>query len=110
MSQFIAEDSKRPKLDVLKMTRAFLEVARYLEDNDDEQITINDLIDFMNQKLLIKLIVTPSPMKTKLQEHFGERLRQRSMANQMLSLSKQQQEWCSRTTTVNTAEEKIQLV
>lgn len=69
MSQFIAEDSKRPKLDVLKMTRAFLEVARYLEDNDDEQITINDLIDFMNQKLLIKLIVTPSPMKTKLQEH-----------------------------------------
>jgi hypothetical protein len=54
MSQFIAEDSKRLKLGhPQKDTRAeaFLEVARYLEENDDEQITINDLIELMNHKL-----------------------------------------------------------
>ena len=47
-------DSKRPKLgspQVDERTEAFLEVARYLEENDDEQITIDDLIDLMEQKL-----------------------------------------------------------
>ena len=34
-----------------KRAEVFLEVASYLEDNDDELITINDLIDLMNQKL-----------------------------------------------------------
>ena len=45
-------DSKRPKLgrpQVDERTEAFLEVARYLEENDDEQITIDDLIDLMEQ-------------------------------------------------------------
>jgi len=53
ISQFIAKDSKRPKLGLPQndtREEAFLEVARNLED-DDEQITINDLIDLMNQKL-----------------------------------------------------------
>ena len=49
----------------------------YLEDDDDdEQITINDLIDLMNQKLANtdydKYCYTY--MKTRLQEHFGERI------------------------------------
>ena len=55
---------------------AFLEVARYLEDNDDEQITINDLIELMNQKLADTTYeaYTYPYMKKNLQEHFGERL------------------------------------
>ena len=54
MAQFATEDFKRPKLGRPqddKRAEAFLEVASYLEDNDDEKITINDLIDLMNQKL-----------------------------------------------------------
>ena len=46
-----AQESKRPKLGRPARTEAFLEVARYLEENDDEQITIDDLIDLMGQKL-----------------------------------------------------------
>ena len=51
MSQFITEDAKRPKLGRPQndmRAEEFLEIARYLEDNDDEQITINDLIDLIN--------------------------------------------------------------
>ena len=118
-----AEDSKRPKLGrPQKDTRAeaFLEVARYLEDNDDEQITINDVIDLMNQKPADTTYeaYTYPHMKTKLQEHFGERLIQteingkpnvvifRTTARVVLQdyYSKQQQQ------KQNTAEEKIKLV
>ena len=52
-AQFDTEASKRSKLGRLqedKRIEAFLEVASYFDDNDDEQITINDLIDLMNQK------------------------------------------------------------
>ena len=122
MSQFIAEDSKRPKLGRPQndtRAEAFLEVARYLEDNDDEQITINDLIDLMSQKLADTTdeAYTYPHMKTKLQEYFGERLIQteingkpnvvtfRTTARVVLQdyYSKQQQKQ-------NTAEEKIKLV
>ena len=51
IAQFAAEDFKKPKLGHPqddKRAKAFLEVASYLEDNDDEQITINDLVDLMN--------------------------------------------------------------
>ena len=53
-----------------------MEIARYVEDNDDEQITINDLIDFINQKLADTTYeaYTYPHMKIKLQEHFGKRL------------------------------------
>ena len=57
MAQFATEDFKMPKLGCPqddKRAEAFL-LSSYLEDNDDndddEQITINDLIDLMNQKL-----------------------------------------------------------
>ena len=43
--------SPRDQNSVDERTAAFLEVARYLEENDDEQITIDDLIDLMRQKL-----------------------------------------------------------
>ena len=48
------EDIKRPRLGRprdAERTIAFLETARYFEENDDEQITINHPIDLMEQKL-----------------------------------------------------------
>ena len=79
MAQFATEDFKRPKLGRPqddKRAEAFLEVASYLEDNDDEQITINDLIDLMNQKLTNTDYDAYgyTYMKTRLQKHFGERI------------------------------------
>ena len=50
---------RRPKAQDDKRAEAFLEVIGYLEENDDEQITINDLIDLKKPKLAdIKFIVT----------------------------------------------------
>ena len=43
--------SKRGRPSDTERERAFLQVTRYLEDNDEEQITINDLIDKMNDYL-----------------------------------------------------------
>ena len=54
IAQFAVEDFKKPKLGRPQddeRAKPFLEVASYLEDNDDEQITINDLVDLMDQKL-----------------------------------------------------------
>ena len=53
-----------------------MEVTSYLEDNDDKQITINDLIDLMNQKLESTdyNAYSYTYMKNRLQEHFGERI------------------------------------
>ena len=123
MAQFATEDFKRPKLGCPqddKRPEAFLEVASYLEDNDNEQITINDLNDLMNQKLANTDYDAYgyTYMKTKLQEHFGERIVQteingnpnvitfRTTARVVLQdyYSKQYQE------KENTAEEKIKLV
>ena len=60
----------------LDRTEAFLEVAKFLEENDDEQITISDLIS------QIEVILDGSEysaysrvhMCSKLKEHFGDRL------------------------------------
>ena len=65
MAQFATEGFKRPKLGCPqddKRAEVFLEVASYLEDNDDELITINNLIDLMNQNwqiLIMTHMVTP---------------------------------------------------
>ena len=79
MAQFATEDLKRPKLGRPqddKRAEAFLEVASYLEDNDDGQITINDLTDLMNQNLANADFDTYgyTYMKTRLQKHSGERI------------------------------------
>ena len=122
MAQTTADDLKRPKLGRPQDDRraeAFLHVAGYLEDNDDEQTTINDLIDFMNQKLADTEYEAYSypHMKMKLQELFGERIvlteingkpnvvTFRTTARAVLQdyYSKQQQE-------SNTTDEKIKLV
>jgi len=52
-AQLVKEDFKRLKLGRPqdgKRAEALLEAASYLEDNKDEQITISNLIDLMNQK------------------------------------------------------------
>ena len=96
-------------------------MSRYLEEIDDEQITINHLIDLMKQKLAG---TTHEPysythMKARLQEHFGERIVQteingkpnvvtfRTTARVVLQeyYNKQQQQQEK-----NTTEEKIRLV
>ena len=45
MAQLNTEDPKLGCPQDDKRAEAFLEVTRYLGENDDEQITINDLID-----------------------------------------------------------------
>ena len=62
----------RPELQ--ERTDAFLEVVSYLEENDDEQITISDLI----RRVVDDLIESdysaygPQHMKMKLQEFYGD--------------------------------------
>ena len=72
--------SKRAKVGRPKYkerTDAFLEVANFLEENDDEQITINDLICRMEDNLADSEYDAYSyvHMQLKLQEHFGGRMR-----------------------------------
>jgi len=116
------EESKRTKLGRPRgdeKTAAFLQVARYLEENDDEQITINDLIDLMTQKLAgtNHEAYSYTHMKARLWEHFGDRIIQtaingklnvvtfRTTARAVLQeyYNNQQQE-------KDTTEEKIKLV
>ena len=49
---------------------AFLEVSQYLRDNDDEQITIVELVERM-KGICGELAYTVTHMRTKLQEHFN---------------------------------------
>ena len=71
--------SKRAKLgrpQDRERTQAFLEVASFLEENDDEQITIQDLIGRMGDNLAGSEYDAYSYkyMQQKLQEHFGYRI------------------------------------
>ena len=59
----------------LDRTEAFLEVAKFLEENDDEQITISDLISKMEVILDSSEYSAYSRyMCSKLKEHFGDGL------------------------------------
>ncbi len=55
-------------------TDAFMEVASFLEENDDEQITIHDLISRMEDNLADSEYDAYSypHMQQKLQEYFGD--------------------------------------
>lgn len=66
--------SGRPK-DLVR-DEAFLKVADYLEENDDEQITVTDLIGKMAEYTQDKSIDLYSfkHMKTELKKHFRERI------------------------------------
>ena len=54
----------------------FLEVAKFVEENDDEQISVNDLMNKMIEHLKDTSCTTYSfpYMMTKLKEHFGDRI------------------------------------
>lgn len=55
---------------------AFLEVARFLEENDDEQITIQDLVHHMEEILAHTehRAYSYQHMQQKLKEHFGSKI------------------------------------
>lgn len=55
-------------------TNAFLKVITYLKDNDDEQTTINDLIEKMDEFLIGSehSAYGHTYMKTKINEHFAD--------------------------------------
>ena len=55
---------------------AFLRVAKFLQDNDDEQITLNDLIDLMNDFMANSESTAygHTHMKARLKEHFGDQI------------------------------------
>ena len=55
---------------------AFLRVAKFLRDNDDEQITVNDLIDLMNDFMADSESTAygHTHMKARLKEHFGDQI------------------------------------
>ena len=57
-------------------TEVFLKIAKYLEDNNDEQITITDLIDKMDELLVDSdsAAYGHTHMKAKLKEHFGDQI------------------------------------
>ncbi|CAH3022720.1 unnamed protein product, partial [Porites evermanni] len=52
---------------------AFLEVAKYLKENDDEQLTVNDLMNKMAE-FNDQEPYSARYMKEKLKEHFGENI------------------------------------
>ena len=56
--------------------QAFVKVAKFLEDNDDEQITVGDLVEKMEEYLnnTDSEAYGRSHMKTKLLDHFGDKI------------------------------------
>ena len=57
-------------------TDAFLRVARFLQENDDEQISVSDLIDLMNDFMADSESTAygHTHMKAKIKEHFGDQI------------------------------------
>ena len=55
---------------------AFLRLAKFLQDNDDEQITVNDLVELMDDFLADSESTAygHTHMKQRLKEHFGDQL------------------------------------
>jgi hypothetical protein len=53
---------------------AFLRVTKFVEDNDDEQITVCDLVDQMKQYSPDTEAYSVPYMKRKLCEHFGDKI------------------------------------
>ncbi|CAH3129009.1 unnamed protein product [Porites lobata] len=55
---------------------AFLKVARFLQENDDEQITVVDLVEKMEEYLgdSASIAYGRTHMKARLQEHFGDQI------------------------------------
>lgn len=107
----------RPQHD--ERTAAFLVVAKYIEENNDEQITKKDLIDLMQQKLAHSEseAYSYSYMKKRLKEHFGEKIIYTQMDGKpnmitMRTTAKMvlQDYYDTQKKETNTNEEKIKLV
>lgn len=107
----------RPQHD--ERTAAFLVVAKYIEENNDEQITKKDLIDLMQQKLAHSEseAYSYSYMKKRLEEHFGEKIIYTQMDGKpnvitMRTTAKMvlQDYYDTQKKETNTNEEKIKLV
>ncbi|CAC5372506.1 unnamed protein product [Mytilus coruscus] len=56
------------------LSESFLFAAKYLQQNEDEQITVTDLVKKMSELCGIDDAYGVQPMKNKLQEHFGDRI------------------------------------
>ena len=73
------KDTKRPRqgrpVDTGKAT-AFLKVVKFLEENDEEQVTITDLVNKMQEYLQgsEEQAYSAVYMKAKLKEHFGDKI------------------------------------
>ena len=59
-----------------KKNDAFLKVARFLQENDDEQIPVVDLVEKMEEYLgdSASTAYGRTHMKARLQEHFGDQI------------------------------------
>lgn len=80
-SQFCSDESKSARLsqgrpEETERTEAFMKCVTFLEENDDEQVTINDLIRKMDDYLKGSPCDTYSfrYMKKKLLEYYGDRI------------------------------------
>ena len=67
-------DSGRPKNP--ERAEAFIKVTKFLEDNDNEQLTVNDLVNKMGEYLHDSGLQAYSfpYMKTEITNHFGDRI------------------------------------
>lgn len=78
--QFTADEdhlpAKRGRPRDTEQTEAFLKVAAYIEENDDEQTTINNLIEKMSDYLVgtDNIPYHFTYMKEQLKEHFGDEI------------------------------------
>ncbi|CAG2213079.1 unnamed protein product [Mytilus edulis] len=69
--------AKRPKTQAGRkssLSESFLFAAKYLQQNEDEQITVADLVTKMSEHCGIDDAYGVQHMKNKLQEHFGDKL------------------------------------
>ncbi|CAC5372581.1 unnamed protein product [Mytilus coruscus] len=56
------------------LSESFLFAAKYLQQNEDEQITVTDLVKKMSEHCGINDAYGVQHMKNKLQEHFGDKI------------------------------------
>ncbi|CAC5406040.1 unnamed protein product [Mytilus coruscus] len=56
------------------LSESFLFAAKYLQQNEDEQITVTDLVKKMSKHCRIDDAYGVQHMKNKLQEHFGDKI------------------------------------
>ncbi|CAC5372627.1 unnamed protein product [Mytilus coruscus] len=56
------------------LSESFLFAAKYLQQNEDEQITVTDLVKKMSEHCGIDDAYGVQHMKNKLQEHFGDKI------------------------------------